>query len=335
MKIPHSQPSIGEEEIAAVVRCLRSGYLTQGDEVHAFEEACAAFTGHRYGVAVSSGAAALHLALIVLGIRDNDRVAMPSYVCAALAQAITWQRATPVLCDIDWPSYTLAAEQVPSDCTAAIVPHLFGAPARYPQQVPVISDIAQSIGAPEVADADTSTQPLVTVASFYATKLMTTGEGGMLLTQDAQLAEAARDLREYDNRDDFKLRFPYKMTDFQAAMGRVQLQRLPAFIARRREIAAMYAEALESLPLQLPDPAGHAFFRYVVATEKREALEAHLQACGVEAKRPVYRPAHHYFGGAFPHSERAHQECLSIPLYPAMDLQKIRYVIESVHSFYQ
>lgn len=325
--IPHSRPSIAEEDIEAVARVLRSGHLAQGAEVERFEQECAGTVGRAHAVAVSSGTAALHLALGALGAGTNDCVAIPSYACAALMTAVRLQGARPVLCDVG-EDCNIDAEAVPSSCRLAIVPHLFGAPARMPSAAAVVEDIAQAIG----GAAGRATP--VAVASFYATKLMTTGEGGMVLTDDAGIAEYARDRRDYDNRDEFVVRYPYKLTDFQAALGRVQLMRLPQFLEQRREIASQYAEAFADLPLRLPHSDGHVFFRYVVATDQRDALAAHLAEHGVEAKPPVYRPAHHYVGGVFPRAERAHRQCLSLPIYPSLVEADATRVIESVQAFF-
>jgi len=326
--IPHSRPDLGEAEIDAVVRVLRSGRIAQGAEVEAFEHECAAFVGRRFGVAVNSGTAALHLGLAVLGVGAEEAVVFPSYACAALLQAVTWQQARPVLADIG-PDYNLDPGAIPKACRAAIVPHLFGAPARIPVGLPVIEDIAQSIG------GATGAASAVAVVSFYATKLLTTGEGGMLLTDNEGMAEYARDLRDYDNRDDFIVRYAYKMTDFQAALGRIQLKRLPEFIERRQTLARRYTEAFAELPVRLPNPEGHVFFRYGIALEQRDALERHLSGFGIEAKRPVYRPAHHYLGGTYPVSEQAHHENLSIPIYPAMTSQECDFVIQSILKFWR
>lgn len=326
--IPHSAPCLGEDEAAAAVRVLRSGRLAQGEEVSAFERECADFLGWRYGVAVNSGTSALHLALGALGVRDNDPVAVPSYACAALITAVGLQRARSVLCDIG-PDLNLDPSGVPRDCVAAIVPHLFGAPATLPTGVKIIEDIAQSMG------GNPAGRTPVAITSFYATKLMTTGEGGMLLTNNEDFAEHARDRRDYDNRDEFVLRNNYKMTDIAAAVGRVQLGRLLQFLARRRAIAKQYQAAFAGLPMRLPNPEGHVFFRYVIETRHRDELEMYLRERGVEAKRPVYRPAHHYLGGDFPNAERAHRECLSLPLYPALNDAEIDHVIESVRGFFR
>lgn len=327
--IPHSKPTVGAEEARAVERVLHSGRLAQGPEVEAFEAECAAACGRRYGVAVNSGTAALHLALAALGAGEGDDVAIPSYACAALTTAIRLQRANPVLFDSGF-EHNLAAEGIPLSCRYGILVHLFGASAPVPQQdLRLIEDIAQSMGGASGRSAP------VAITSFYATKLMTTGEGGMLLTDDADLAEFARDRRDYDNREVDAARHAYKMTEFQAAMGRVQLARLPEFLARRRAIAERYHAGLKDLPVRLPNPDGHVFFRYVVATPHRDALEAFVLERGVEAKRPVYRPAHHYLGGVFPNAERAHAECLSLPIYPSLVDAEADLVIESVRRFFE
>jgi len=325
--IPHSKPAVGPEEMDAVSRVLYSGQLAQGAEVEAFEKDVAKLLGRRYGVAVNSGTAALHLALSALAVERNEPVAAPSYGCAALVTAIKLQQASPRLCDIDG-NLNLNPALVPEDCKAAIVPHLFGAPATMPAVDGAIEDIAQSMG------GSTGRATRVAVTSFYATKLVTTGEGGMLLTDDEGIAEHARDRRDYDNRDDFIVRHPYKMTDVQAAIGRVQIRRLPGFLERRREIALEYNAAFHGLPLDLPIPEGHVFFRYVVETGRQTGLIEFLNARGIEAKRPVYRPAHHYLGGEFPKSQRAHERCVSLPLYPAMKSADIKDVVENVREFF-
>jgi dTDP-4-amino-4,6-dideoxygalactose transaminase len=326
--IPHSKPTIGTEEMNAVARVLESGHLAQGKEVEGFENDCAERLGRKYAVAVHSGTAALHLALSALGVCKGEPVAAPSYGCAALITALRLQQAEPRLCDVDG-NYNLDPRLMPYECATAIVPHLFGATARIPEIENAIEDIAQSMG------GETGRATRVAVTTFYATKLMTTGEGGMLLTDDESVAEQARDLREYDNRDDFVVRHPYKMTDVQAALGRVQIRRLPGFLERRKEIALQYNADLAGLPLCLPDPNGHVFFRYVVETDRQTALIDFLKNAGVEAKRPVYRPAHHYLGGDFPNSQRAHEKCVSLPLYPSMTDADIRCVVETVQRFFE
>ncbi|MFA6241046.1 MAG: DegT/DnrJ/EryC1/StrS family aminotransferase [Candidatus Hydrogenedentales bacterium] len=331
MKIPHSAPTMSEAEIEAASRVLRSGRLSQGPEVAAFEEECAAFVERKYGVATSSGTAALQLALEAVHAVVELKVALPTYGCVSLSTAVELAGGWPELCDVGH-DFNLDPAGVPDDCPFVILPHLFGAQARLPQDKTVIEDIAQSIGGP------TGRASVASVASFYATKLMTSGgEGGMVLTDDADVADYVRDRRDYDNRDDYERRYNYKLTELQAAVGRIQLRRLSGFIERRREIAGRYEAAFRGYPMRLPSGDGHVYFRYVVQTPRREAIERSLNEQGIEAKRPVYLPAHHYFadfGGDFPVADEVHERCLSLPIYPSLTDAQTTFIIDSVRRFF-
>ncbi len=326
--IPHSKPLLGDEEVRATTRVLGSGRIAQGAEVTAFEEEMADFLGRRHAVAVNSGTAALHLALLALGVGEGDTVTIPSYACSALPQAVGWCGAKARLADAG-ADYNADLSPMGAGCKASVVTHLFGATAPLGNAARSIEDIAQSLG------GYTGRKGICAVASFYATKMMTTGEGGMLFTDDDALAEEARDRRDYDNRDDWKPRYAYKMTDMAAAMGREQLKRLPRFCARRLALAGRYDAALAGLPLQLPQGGDHVYFRYVVSTPERDALMGYLAERGVEAKRPVHRPVHHFLGGDFPGAERAHREALSLPLYPALTDAEAVQVADAVRSYFE
>ncbi len=169
--IAHSAPLLGPEEEEAVVRVLRSGRLAQGPEVAAFEQECASLVGRRFGVAVSSGTAALHLALHALGVGRDDRVVIPAYACASLLTSVSLQDGTAHLADVN-ADFNLDPAHVPGDADYVILPHLFGKRATAPEHGVVIEDLAQSIG------GDTGRTGAAAIASFYATKLLTTGEGG-------------------------------------------------------------------------------------------------------------------------------------------------------------
>lgn len=326
--IPHSKPCVGTDEERAVARVLQSGMLAQGAEVAAFEDECAAFLGHQHAIAVSSGTAGLHLSLLALGLQGKW-VAYSSYACAALTQAVCMAGAKAVLCDCDEDG-NLDWSEVEDDVDGVIAAHLFGKVGPLEERgIPVIEDIAQSYGAP------CGTKTLLSVTSFYATKLMTTGEGGMIFCDDAGLAEYLRDLRDYDNRDDFQPRFAYKLTEMQAAMGREQLKKFPDFLQRRKAIATKYTAAFKDLPLRLPpsDP-DHLYFRYVVGTDAWSALADSLARDGVSASRPVHHPAHFDLGGDYPMATRLHEESLSLPLYPALSDSDVDAVIQSVLRFF-
>lgn len=204
-----------------------------------------------------------------------------------------------------------------------------------PAHATCIEDAAQSLG-----NGTCAASP-VAVCSFYATKVITTGEGGMVLTDDDAVAGHVRDRRDYDGRDDFGGRMNAKMTEFQAAIGRVQLRKLPGFVSRRRELAARYTEAFSELPIGFPHAPDHMFYRYVVElpeTVRLESAREQLAARGVDAKRPVYRPMHQALGldpARFPNAERAHARFLSIPLYPALTDAGAAQIIEAVRAVFR
>jgi perosamine synthetase len=327
--IPHSRPTMGPEDVDAVAGVLRSGCLAQGEQVRRFEDAIAAFLGRRGAVATSSGTSALHLALLVLGVGPRDEVLMPSYTCVAPLHAVRYVKATPRLVEIDRATYNLSprhAERLLTRRTkAVIVPHMFGLSADLAPMaawdVPLIEDCAQAFGA-TYSGRPVGSTGTVSVCSFYATKVLTTGEGGMLLSDSETILQQARDLRDYDGRTTLVTRFNYKMTDMQAALGLSQLRQLPAFLARRRALAARYAGGLQGLPLRLPTvPPGrtHIFFRYVVGVRNAARLVERLALRGIESKPPVFQPMHRYLGAeGFAQTDEAMQTAFSLPIYPSL-----------------
>jgi dTDP-4-amino-4,6-dideoxygalactose transaminase len=336
--IPHSRPTLGPEEEAAVAAVLRSGQLAQGERVSAFEEALAAQAGVGGAAAVSSGTAALHLALLALGIGEGDEVIIPSFVCSALLHAVRVARAVPVPADIDGETLNITPREIQRRQTprtkAVIVPHLFGLPADIRPivalGVPVIEDCAQALGS-RCEGAPVGGFGVLSVFSFYATKVICTGEGGMVAGNDARLLERIRDLRDYDEKEDDRLRYNCKLTDLQAALGLAQLRRLPELIARRREIAARYDTALRALPLFLPPRPPRCepnHYRYVVRTGGIAALLAAGREAGIAYRRPVFKPLHRYLGlTGYPETDAAFAQSLSLPIYPSLTEGELNTVI--------
>ncbi|MFQ5791354.1 MAG: DegT/DnrJ/EryC1/StrS family aminotransferase [Acidobacteriota bacterium] len=327
--IPHSRPLLGTEEQRALRQVLASGLLSQGTEVLAFEHAMASALGRRHAAAVSSGTAALHLALLTLGVGRGDRVALPSYACAALVHAASLTGAEPLLVDVDPATFNLDPDdlrrRLRRRTKAVIVPHMFGLPAPFEEiralGVPVIEDCALALGS-RYRGKPTGSLGVLSVASFYATKMITTGEGGMVLGNQSGLLRKVKDLRSYDGRSRHRNRFNYKMTDLQAALGKVQLDRLTAFVQRRRRLAAFYLEALREGPWELPsEQEEHAFYRFVIRTHRypTDRFLRRLQKRGIEARRPVFKPLHRYLGlRGFPGADEAFRRAVSLPLYPAL-----------------
>ncbi len=335
--ITHSRPSLDQQDIQAVTDVLQSGRLVQGPLVERFERGIAAMVGVKGGVAVNSGTAALELALRALGVGPGDEVILPSYVCAAPWLATSRLGAQPRVVDISLDTYgidPLAAQQAVTPRTRAIiVPHMFGLPADMPDLeslgIPLIEDCAQTLRA-TVNGRLVGTMGKVAVCSFRATKLLCTGEGGMVLSDDEGILERASALRDYDEEPSLEpTSFNHKLTDLQAALGLSQLHRYQSFLDRRAGIAATYHERLAALDIVLPStPQGrtHIFYRYVVRVPRfRETpgalddLLAGLEQQGIQCRRPVFRALHRYLElEGCSHSEEASETAISIPIYPSM-----------------
>jgi dTDP-4-amino-4,6-dideoxygalactose transaminase len=341
--IPHSRPTLGEEEARAAAAVVASGHVAEGPAVAAFERELSAHVGVPHAAAVSSGTAALHLALAAMGIGPGHEVIIPSFVCSALLNAVAYTGAVPVPADIDDTTLNLdpqdGARRMSRRTRAVILPHMFGLPADVDRflglGVPIIEDCAQSIGAVHGSRAVGSIGQAA-VFSFYATKVIATGEGGMVATPSRELAARVKDLKTYDRRDDPATRFNFKLTDIQAAIGRVQLGRLGTFISRRRAIARSYRSAFQNLPVRPPpDEAGHIFFRYVldIGTDCTDFIRRAAQA-GIGCDRPVYIPLHRLLKlDGFPRTERAWRQCVSIPIYPSLtdaDVERIISVVSGL-----
>ncbi len=339
MKIPHSMPTLGNEEARGLREVLASGRIATGEEVARFEQEMASYLGLRGGVATSSGTAALHLSLLALGIKAEDEVIIPSFTCSALLNAVNYCRATPVVVDIDEEqmNISLAATRkaLTKKTAAIIIPHMFGHPVENMDDFlalgpPVIEDCAQSLGA-SCHGTMTGTAGEIAMISFYATKVITTGQGGMAVSRNEGLLEKMRDMREYDKKDEYKTRYNYCMTDLQGRMGQLQLAKLPSFLKERKKRAQWYEKHLGGLEgVVLPTQKG-IYYRYVVKIKKGmlQTILENLHQNGIEAQRPVFSPLHRYLGlGGFDITDKAFSEALSLPIYPHLNAAEVRYAAE-------
>jgi len=338
--IPHSRPTLGKEEIRRAVEVIESGHIVQGEKVREFENAFAARIGVNAAAAVSSGTAALHLALLGMEIGAGDEVIMPSFVCSALLNAVRYTGATPVPADINPQTCNLDPADVKKRITvrtrALIVPHLFGLPADLKElcklNVPIIEDCAQAVGS-TYKNRPVGVFGHAAIFSFYATKVMTTGEGGMIISGSKGLINRVKDLREYDNCQEYKIRYNYKMTDIQAAIGLSQLARLENFIQRRRTIAEKYYRAFKSCGMQLPprDP-GHIYFRFVIKPITRAAdwIEKATEK-KITCSLPVHKPLHRLLKiEGYSNTEQAWQQSISVPIYPSLTEKEHDRIIDMV-----
>jgi dTDP-4-amino-4,6-dideoxygalactose transaminase len=316
---------------------MSSGRIAQGEKVKEFEDAVARYVGRKFGVAVSSGTSALHLALLSLGVRSGDEVVMPSYVCSSPYFATLHTGAVPEIVDIDLSNFNICADavrpQITSRTKAIIAPHMFGNPAELDPilklGIPVIEDCAQSLGA-EYKSHQVGSLGKLSVFSFYATKMITTGEGGMILTDDEVSYTKLVELRDYDRKALCPTKYNYKMTDLQASLGISQLSKLPRFIEQRRRIASMYDATFSEHDVGLPSATAggrSVFYRYVVMLESLDHIREKTHRNGVICERPVFKPLHSDLKTAHcPNSDKAHNHSLSIPLYPSLSQAEIDYI---------
>jgi dTDP-4-amino-4,6-dideoxygalactose transaminase len=346
MIVPHSRPAIDQNDIAAVAQVLTSGNISQGAKVKEFENGLAKYVGTRYAIACSSGTAALHLALLGLGVKAGDEVVIPSYVCASPYFATLHADAKPRIVDIDQADLNICAETIKTRLArkvkAIIVPHMFGNPAELGSLlelgIPLIEDCAQSLGA-EYKNRKVGSFGDLSVFSFYATKMITTGEGGMVLTNNSEFYARIIEARDYDKKPLIPAKYNYKMTDFQAALGLSQLRKLQQFINRRRQIASLYAEQFSQYRIALPGENTHkkpVFFRYVVLTEKEGLIRKEAKKRGVICEKPVWKPLHRDLPNLkCPNSDYAHAHALSIPLYPSLREEEIEHVTRTLEIVFK
>lgn len=340
--IPHSRPCFGMEEAWAVTEVLNSGYLSQGEKVERFEKELASFLGVKGAVLVNSGTSAIHLGLLAMGIGEGDDVILPSFVCSAPLNAVYAAGATPRVCDIELESFNISFENVEmaktDETKAVIVPHMFGNVADLEKierlGIPIIEDCAHSIGA-RYGKRMVGSIGKFSIVSFYTNKMIGCGEGGAILSDDEDLFNAARDLRDYDEKESYKIRYNYKMTDLQAAIGLVQLARLRSCIIRyRKEVSSSYDKFFSELDIVLPKGEfDHVYYRYVVRTSKDlDKVIAELAKMGVSCARPVYKPLHRYLEmrSGFGNTDEAYSTALSIPIYPSLEKEEQKRVIKAV-----
>ncbi len=344
--IPHSRPSITEEDIKAVSFVLESGQIAQGPVVSEFEQKFSAYIGKKSAAAVSSGSAALHLALMAMGVKEEDEVIIPSFVCTAVLNAVIQAGARPVVVDIDPRTYNIsvdaAKDAISNRTRAMIVPHMFGCPAEIDQLsglgIPLIEDCAQSVGA-SFKGKKAGSFGLVSVFSFYATKVLTTGEGGMVVSDSEDIIARVKELREYDQKKEYELRFNYKMTDIQAALGLSQLSLLEDLLDRRERIALRYFNEFQGFPFSLPirkEGREHIYYRFVIKTsEDASPFLEKLQQRKVMGRRPVFIPLHVCLGlEGFSRTMEAWKRTVSIPLFPSLTENEVEKIIAVVREIF-
>jgi dTDP-4-amino-4,6-dideoxygalactose transaminase len=372
--IPIAKPYIGQEEETAVLEALRSGWLSQGPRVAEFEKQFAAYVGTKHAIAVSSCTTALHLAFLGAGIQSGDEVLCPSLSFIATANSIRYVGAEPVFVDIDPVTFNMDPKKLEAAITprtrAILAVHQIGLPAAMNEineiarrrNLVVIEDAACAIGSVYQGKRIGAPHSWMACFSFHPRKILTTGEGGMITTDDDQVNDRLRRLRQHamdvsdvarhqsknvilESYDE--VGYNFRMTDLQAAVGIVQLGRVEGFIQRRREFAARYTEALSKFDWMVPpsEPEGlrHNYQSYMVrlkmgAPISRDDLMQALLDRGISTRRGIMASHREkpYFSNRvdslLPETNSATDYCIILPLFHQMTEQDQNHVIDSIHE---
>jgi len=358
--IPIARPILGDEEFAAVKEVLASGMLAQGPKVKAFEEAFARDVGRRHGIAVANGTAALHIALLAHGIKEGDEVLIPPLTFFATASTVMLCGGKPVFVDVDRASYNLDAKKAAAAIRrkiAAVMPvHLYGLTAEMDpileaakaEGVPIIEDAAQAHGA-EYHGKKAGNLGDTACFSFYPTKNITTGEGGMILTDNDGVAEKARLLRDQGQSSKYQhvlVGYNYRMTEIAAALGLVQLKKLEGWVQQRRANARALTKGLEGIEGLVPPSEGnwmvHAFYQYIVRREDsfplaRDEIVRRLTEDGIGCRpsypMPLYKqkPLRDLrIRGRCPVAEDVIPRLFELPVHPSVSPADIETILGAV-----
>ena len=373
--IPVNEPFIGEREIEYVMDCLRTGWISSaGKYLEAFEDAWAEYCGMRYGIAVSNGTTALQIAITAAGLKPGDEVILPTFTIISCAQAVTYNGGIPVLVDSEPRTWCMDTSQIASRITPrtkAIMPvHIYGHPVDmdgiYPlakrHKLLIIEDAAEVHGA-EYLSGRTSSQPQwrrcgglgdISIFSFYANKLVTTGEGGMVLTNDSHIAGRLRSLRNLCFRPEKRfyhteLGHNFRLTNLQAAIGLAQIERMPETIQKKRWIGKNYSRRLKDIPgLTLPveEPwARQVYWMYGAVLDESTGLSAvefarQLRDYGIETRpfflgmheQPVFINQGLFQGEKYPVAERISSQGLYLPSGLTLTEAQLDQVCQAVHT---
>ncbi len=366
--IPINSPNIGDEEIEAVVEVLRKGPLTNalgaGPMVLQFEKDFASHAGAKHAIAVNTGTAALHMAIVAAGVKSGDEVILPSFTFVATAEVVLMAGGRPVFADIDPLTYTISpadVEKKVTERTRCILPvDLYGFPADYDlvnkiarqHALTVVEDAAQAHGA-TYKGKPVGSSAYAACWSLYASKNITTGEGGVITTDNDEVDNLLRLLRNHGEKAKYisqMLGYNYRMPEIEAAIGSVQLKKLPIFLEKRRENAQKLTKILsETERLQLPGESkerGHSWYLYTARLKggtrnERDRLVEQLKSKGIGAEPYYVHPVHtmpyyqQYGRYSLPETEKAADQVFSLPVHPKVTETQIDYIGETVLSLLQ
>ena len=353
-------PLMGEEEVKAVADVLHSRWLTQGEKVAEFETAFARYIGAKEAIAVFNGTVALHLTMIVAGIGPGDEVIIPSFTFISTINMVLFQNATPVFAEIDPKTFNILPEDIESkitDKTRAVVPVHYGGQVADMDSIMkigrersliVIEDAAEAHGA-RYEGKHAGTFGDMAIFSFHATKNITTGEGGIIVTNNSDSAERLRLLRNHGMDAPYHhimLGYNYRMAEMQAALGLVQLKRLDQIISRKSELARYYDLALNTpgiiTPYVAPYTTQHGYMLYTIKVPpgKQAHLIRKLGEKGIEARiyfppahlQPYHRSRFAFQEGLLPITEEVAKQVVSLPIFPSMSDDDAETVVAEIKN---
>lgn len=366
MEVPLSRPDVGEAEIEAVLAVLRTPFLSMGERVVQFERAVAEYVGARHAIAVNSGTSGLHVLVCSLGIGEGDEVITTPFSFIASSNCILYERAVPVFVDIEPRTLNIDPDLIEARIgprTKAVLPvDAFGQPGRLDEikriadrhGLPVLEDACESLGSEyRGIRAGSGSFCDGAVFAFYPNKQITTGEGGIIVTDREDIARLCRSLRNQGRGEanvwlsHERLGYNYRMDEMSAALGLAQMQRIDQIVGERQRVAEMYSERLGKVsgvevPYVSPD-VGMSWFVYVIRVDRsvdRDGVMAHLRQSGIGCRpyftpihlQPFYREMFGYRGGGFPVTEDAARRVIALPFFNKLASEQVDYVVEKLRE---
>ncbi len=345
--IHHSRPSVisTKQLIKNIKEIFNNKFFSEGKFVEQFEQELCKFFGRKYAVCVSSGTAGLHLALLSLAVDNNSEVILPAYTCSAVLNSVLYTGAKPVIVDVEDGGFNISYKEIKKHLTkktkAIIVPHMFGYPSEDIKKIvaldiPVIEDTTQSLGA-KIDGELVGRFGKLNILSFYATKMITTfGEGGAIITDDKKLYNTIKDIKEYDKKNKFRLRYNYKLSEIQAIYGLVQLKNLFKLVKIRKKIFDLYKTKLKKCNIKIFEPKNNvvlSYYRFIVQLIEKMDLNKIIERYkkfGIEVARPVYLPLDKYYFNKFfcKNSKLLYETTISLPIYPSLKEEEAEYIVE-------
>lgn len=341
----HSQPTIDADDIASVTEVLQSKHLEDGKVVRDLEEFATKYFKKEYAIAVASGFSAIHLALIALGINKNDEVILPSYSCSALLNPILLLGGKPIIVDVEKNSFNLSLSTIESHITkntkAIIVPHIFGFPAKIDElqtlNIPIIEDCAQAIGG-EYKNQKLGTIGHLGVLSFYASKMITSGDGGLIITDNPDYQKTIQNYRYYGHKRMHNfVAYNYHLTNLPAALALSQFKKLESFVFKRKQIAIIYDNYFKENPnirIDFTNKEDACYYRYpVMLNTELEIVKSKMEQKGIQCGYGVLEGLHQRINlksSNFPNTESNLKTILSLPIYPTLSIDDTAYIAKNL-----